>query len=115
MMMRFLQDRAIEILEAAGARRTWRQPVQETTLAAHLLGTCRMGDDPRTSVVDRYHRTHECGTSYLRWLEPRHGRPGPAHRDDPGLAYARASTSPSSRGGADLSQRGMTPAAARVL
>src|SRR3989449_9141140 len=24
-MMRFLQDRAIEILEAAGARRTWRQ------------------------------------------------------------------------------------------
>src|SRR5713226_5120530 len=30
-MMRFLQDRAVEVLEAAGARRTWRQPVEETT------------------------------------------------------------------------------------
>jgi len=64
-MMRFLQDRAIEILEAAGARRTWRQPVQETTLAAHLLGTCRMGDDPRTSVVDRYHRTHDVRNLFI--------------------------------------------------
>jgi choline dehydrogenase-like flavoprotein len=25
----------------------------------HQLGTCRMGDDPRTSVVDRYCRVHE--------------------------------------------------------
>ena len=64
-MMRFLQDRAIEILEAAGARRTWRQPVQETTLAAHLLGTCRMGDDPRTSVVDRYHRAHDVRNLFI--------------------------------------------------
>src|SRR5437667_337779 len=64
-MMRFLQDRAIEILEAAGARRTWRQPVQETNLAAHLLGTCRMGDDPRTSVVDRYHRAHDVRNLFI--------------------------------------------------
>jgi len=64
-MMRFLQDQAIEILEAAGARRTWRQPVQETTLAAHLLGTCRMGDDPRASVVDRYHRAHDVRNLFI--------------------------------------------------
>ena len=64
-MMRFLQDRAIEILEAAGARRTWRQPVQETNLAAHLLGTCRMGDDPRASVVDRYHRAHDVRNLFI--------------------------------------------------
>jgi choline dehydrogenase-like flavoprotein len=25
----------------------------------HLLGTCRMGDDRRTAVVDRYHRSHD--------------------------------------------------------
>jgi choline dehydrogenase-like flavoprotein len=23
-----------------------------------MLGTCRMGNDPRRSVVDRYHRAH---------------------------------------------------------
>ena len=64
-MMRFLQDKAIEVLEAAGARRTWRQPVQETTLAVHLLGTCRMGDDPRTSVVDRHHRAHDVRNLFI--------------------------------------------------
>ena len=25
----------------------------------HLLGTCRMGNDAKTSVVDRYHRAHD--------------------------------------------------------
>jgi len=64
-MMRFLQDKAVEILEAAGARQTWRQPVQEATLAAHLLGTCRMGNDPRTSVVDKYHRTHDVRNLFI--------------------------------------------------
>lgn len=55
----FLQDRSSEILEAAGAERIWKHEVVPTTLLAHLLGTCRMGDDPETSVVDRYHRSHE--------------------------------------------------------
>ena len=31
----------------------------EATGGPHLLGTCRMGNDPKTSVVDRYHRTHD--------------------------------------------------------
>ena len=56
---RFLQDRAADLLEAAGANQVWKLPVLESTIAAHLLGTCRMGDDPQTSVVDRYHRTHD--------------------------------------------------------
>jgi choline dehydrogenase-like flavoprotein len=58
-MIRFLQQRAEEILEAAGAKRTWSVPISEATNGVHLLGTCRMGDDPRTSVVDRWHRTHD--------------------------------------------------------
>jgi choline dehydrogenase-like flavoprotein len=56
---RFLAERATQIAEAAGALKTWAQPIQRQTTAVHLLGTCRMGDDPRTSVVDRYHRTHD--------------------------------------------------------
>lgn len=58
-MMSFLQDRGAEILEAAGAKKVWRTPVAPQTLSGHLLGTCRMGDDPATSVVDRYHRAHD--------------------------------------------------------
>ena len=57
-MMAYLQERALEILDAAEARKTWAPPVVPQTLGAHLLGTARMGDDPRTSVVDRFHRSH---------------------------------------------------------
>ncbi|HEX6308704.1 MAG TPA: GMC family oxidoreductase [Longimicrobiales bacterium] len=61
----FLQERAREIMEAAGARRVWTPPVSESTIGAHLLGTCRMGDDPRTSVVDRYHRSHDVPNLFI--------------------------------------------------
>jgi len=61
----FLQQRAVEILEAAGAERIWAHDVVPATLQAHLLGTCRMGDDPATSVVDRYHRSHEVPNLFM--------------------------------------------------
>jgi choline dehydrogenase-like flavoprotein len=63
--MRFLQARGREILEAAGALSVWEVPVTPSTLGAHLLGTCRMGNDPRTSVVDEYHRTHDVPNLFL--------------------------------------------------
>ena len=64
-MVDFLQERAKEILEAAGAERTWSFPAQEQNVGFHLLGTCRMGDDPASSVVDRYHRTHEVPNLFI--------------------------------------------------
>ena len=63
--MRFLQERSVELLEAAGARKVWRLPVVEQNVGAHLLGTCRMGDDPETSVVDRYHRAHDVPNLFI--------------------------------------------------
>src|SRR5690606_15326388 len=64
-MMAFFVERARELLEAAGARRVWGPPAAETSIAAHLLGTCRMGGDPATSVVDPDHRTHDVPNLFI--------------------------------------------------
>jgi choline dehydrogenase-like flavoprotein len=59
-LYKYLQDRGVELLEAAGAQKTHRSPINDTPgSAVHLLGTARMGNDPRTSVVDKYHRAHD--------------------------------------------------------
>ncbi|MEP6886596.1 MAG: GMC family oxidoreductase [Gammaproteobacteria bacterium] len=62
---RFLQDRQVEIMQAAGAQQVWRDSVEEQNTGVHLLGTCRMGDDAGTSVVDKYHRTHDVRNLFL--------------------------------------------------
>jgi choline dehydrogenase-like flavoprotein len=64
-IVKFMQDRSIEILDAAGALRTARAPVQEQSGGVHLLGTCRMGNDPAQSVIDRNHRTHDVPNLFL--------------------------------------------------
>jgi len=53
----FLRERQLEILEAAGARTKWAGPVREAR-SGHYLGGCCMGNDPKTSVVDKFHRAH---------------------------------------------------------
>jgi choline dehydrogenase-like flavoprotein len=59
-LYRFFMDRGVELLNAAGAQKTWAYPVDELFLPqVHLLGTCRMGNDPKTSVVDSDHRAHD--------------------------------------------------------
>jgi choline dehydrogenase-like flavoprotein len=42
-----------------------RGPVTPSTIGVHLLGTCRMGNDPRTSVVDRDHRAHDVPNLFI--------------------------------------------------
>ncbi len=58
-LIAYFRDRALDLLEAAGATRRWSLPLPRRWPEVHMLGTCRMGNDPRSSVVDRYHRAHD--------------------------------------------------------
>jgi len=65
--LQFILERQREILTTAGARKVWVDPstVEETTYSRHLMGACRMGDDPRTSVVNRWNRAHDVPNLFL--------------------------------------------------
>ena len=56
---------AAEIMDAAGAKQIEIEPVGEARGGVHLLGTCRMGNDPATSVIDKYHRTHDVKNLFI--------------------------------------------------
>ncbi len=56
--------RAEEVLQAAGARGVDITPLLRTA-GWHLMGTARMGADPRRSVVDPYGRCHEVPNLYI--------------------------------------------------
>ncbi len=59
------RDRALELLDAARAQKKWAEPITEQDFAFHLLGTCRMGNDPKTSVINPDHRTHDVKNLFL--------------------------------------------------
>jgi choline dehydrogenase-like flavoprotein len=61
----FFRQKSIEILQAAGATRVWSSPVNDSRGGAHNRGTCRMGNDPKTSVVDKYHRAHDVPNLFI--------------------------------------------------
>ena len=63
--MKFFSDRSMELLEAAGAIKKWAAPIEDLTSAGHLMGTCRMGDSPSHSVVDKYHRAHDVANLFI--------------------------------------------------
>ncbi|MGD1090730.1 MAG: GMC family oxidoreductase [Bryobacteraceae bacterium] len=63
--MEFFRQKSIEILEAAGAKKVWAPKVSESRGGAHNRGTCRMGNDPKTSVVDKYHKAHDVPNLYI--------------------------------------------------
>ena len=55
-MMEWNIERAAESLTEAGA---WKLDVVRFRQNSHLMGTARMGDDPATSVVDRWCMSHD--------------------------------------------------------
>ena len=63
--MEFFTQKSVEILEAAGAKKVWASPVRDGRGGAHNRGTCRMGNDPKTSVVDKFHRAHDVANLFV--------------------------------------------------
>jgi choline dehydrogenase-like flavoprotein len=65
--MDYMLEREKEILQAAGARRVWTfAPGTDQLLpSAHLMGTCRMGNDAATSVVDAWNRSHDVKNLFI--------------------------------------------------
>ena len=63
---RYVAARAEEWLKAAGAIRTWqRTPGPGLSGGQHQAGTCRMGNDPKTSVTNRYGQVHDIDNLFI--------------------------------------------------
>ena len=78
------------IAQAAGALKIWPEPVRPQTQSVHLLGTCRMGNDPRTSVVDKLSpHARRAESVHLRRQQHGHVVARPADRDDLGARVPR--------------------------
>jgi len=63
-LMNFHLARAKESLEAAGASEVVIAPLIRET-GWHILGTCKMGTDPATSVVDAWGRCHDVPNLFI--------------------------------------------------
>ncbi len=65
----YMRDRAMELMQAAGATTQWPYPIEgggdPGLPIVHLLGTCRMGNDPARSVVDAQHRAHDVDNLFI--------------------------------------------------
>jgi choline dehydrogenase-like flavoprotein len=65
-MGRFLIDRNAEILDAAGATSVQKVYIDRITgNCSHQHGTTRMGNDPESSVLDRWCRSHEVDNLFV--------------------------------------------------
>lgn len=63
---RYISGKAETWLKEAGAVQTWRRvPGKTLSGGQHQAGTCRMGTDPKTSVVDANCRIHDVENVYV--------------------------------------------------
>lgn len=65
-LAKYFEERMTEIALAAGAVRAYTFDFTRAKAGSgHMMGTCRMGNDPATSVVDRDCRSHEVPNLYV--------------------------------------------------
>jgi len=62
----FLASKAEMWLRETGAHTTWKMiPGPQTAAGQHQAGTCRMGNDPKTSVTNKYGQAHEIDNLFI--------------------------------------------------
>ncbi|HEX8040848.1 MAG TPA: GMC family oxidoreductase, partial [Chryseosolibacter sp.] len=59
-------EQSVAMLEQAGCRdiSTWDSK-QPPGLDIHEMGGCRMGKDPRTSLLNKWNQLHSCGNVFV--------------------------------------------------
>jgi choline dehydrogenase-like flavoprotein len=63
---KFISGKAEAWLKEAGAIQTWKKiPGAGLSGGQHQAGTCRMGNDPKTSVVDKFCRIHDVDNAFV--------------------------------------------------
>ncbi|MEL6807267.1 MAG: GMC family oxidoreductase [Pseudomonadota bacterium] len=65
-LLRFIAGRCRTLLAAAGVEEVLEEYGSwDSFTATHAFGTCRMGDDPATSVVDAFGRAHDIENLFI--------------------------------------------------
>ncbi len=65
-MLSFMSKRCKEILEAAGAEEIVRElSSYDLSLISHISGTCRMGTNPNSSVLNSYCQSHDVNNLFV--------------------------------------------------
>ncbi len=55
------RDKAVEMMRASGATKV----IVGLNYGAHAMGSCRMGDDPKRSVVNSYCQSHDVKNLFI--------------------------------------------------
>lgn len=61
----FVMDKEEQLLKEAGAVRTWRGGNGRGGVNDHQNGSCRMGNDPKTSVVNAFCQCHDVDNLFI--------------------------------------------------